>query len=71
MINGERVRLRAFEIADDYNTRVQRCYEKCGFRVEGRERQARFRHRHWCDHILMGILQDEFIAPNQDQVSPG
>lgn len=44
----------------DYNTRAQRCYEKCGFRVEGRERQARFRNGHWCDHIMMGILQDEF-----------
>jgi RimJ/RimL family protein N-acetyltransferase len=55
----------------DYNTRAQRCYEKCGFRAEGRERQARFRNGHWCDRILMGILRDEFVAPNQDQVSPG
>jgi RimJ/RimL family protein N-acetyltransferase len=55
----------------DYNTRAQRCYEKCGFRVEGRERQARFRNGHWCDHILMGILRDEFVAPNQDEVTPG
>jgi RimJ/RimL family protein N-acetyltransferase len=46
----------------DYNMRAQRCYEKCGFRVEGRERQARFRNGRWCDHILMGILNDEFGA---------
>ena len=44
----------------DYNTRAQRCYEKCGFRVEGRHRQARFRDGRWCDEILMGVLQDEF-----------
>ena len=44
----------------DYNDRAQRCYEKCGFRVEGRARSARFRDGRWCDEILMGILQDEF-----------
>lgn len=44
----------------DYNVRAQRCYEKCGFRVEGRLRQSRFRDGRWCDEILMGILQDEF-----------
>lgn len=55
----------------DYNTRAQRCYEKCGFRVEGRERQARFRSGRWCDLILMGILQHEFDAPHEDRVTPG
>lgn len=53
----------------DYNMRAQRCYEKCGFRVELRERQARLRNGHWCDHILMGILQDEFFERNQ--ATPG
>jgi RimJ/RimL family protein N-acetyltransferase len=46
----------------DYNTRAQRCYEKCGFRIEGRLRRSRFRDGRWCDEILMGILQDEFVA---------
>ena len=44
----------------DYNTRAQRCYEKCGFIVEGRARQVRFRDGRWCDEIPMGILQHEF-----------
>jgi len=55
----------------DYNTRAQRCYEKCGFRIEGRARSLRYRDGRWCDEILMGILQDELVAPNQDQAIPG
>ena len=48
----------------DYNERAQRCYEKCGFGVEGRARAARFRDGRWCDEILMGILQSEFdVSP--------
>lgn len=46
----------------DYNARAQRCYEKCGFRIEGRLRRSRFRAGRWCDEIVMGILQDEFVA---------
>ena len=55
----------------DYNTRAQRCYEKCGFRIEGRARSARYRDGRWCDEILMGILEDQFVAPSQDQAIPG
>jgi RimJ/RimL family protein N-acetyltransferase len=45
----------------DYNARARRCYEKCGFREEGREREHRFHEGQWCDRIIMGILQREFV----------
>ena len=45
----------------DDNLRAQRCYEKCGFVVEGRERQSKYRAG-WHDNILMSILEDEFRA---------
>jgi RimJ/RimL family protein N-acetyltransferase len=44
----------------DYNVRARRCYEKCGFREEGREREHRFHDGRWHDQIFMGILQPEF-----------
>ena len=46
----------------DYNTRARRVYEKCGFIEEGRERAARWRNGHWCDHILMGVIEDDWRA---------
>jgi RimJ/RimL family protein N-acetyltransferase len=55
----------------NYNARALRCYEKCGFRIEGRARQARFRDGRRCDEILMGILQHEFRSLDKDRVSPG
>ena len=46
------------------NDRAQRSYEKCGFRYEGRERQAwAYEGRHW-DEIYMGLLCDEWRALN-------
>ena len=46
----------------EYNARARRVYEKCGFREEGRLRAARYRDGRWCDEILMGILEDEFVG---------
>ena len=46
----------------DYNARARRCYEKCGFVEEGRERQAKFRNGRRCDNVLMGILAHEFSS---------
>ncbi len=45
----------------DFNQRAIRCYEKCGFRHEGRARQAHFQDGRYHDHILMGILREEFL----------
>ncbi len=45
-----------------YNERARRCYEKCGFRVEGVERQSFQVDGEWQDDVLMGILRDEWEA---------
>ena len=58
-LNYHKVYLRVY----DFNTRGIRCYEKCGFRIEGRLRQHMFRHGAWHDEIVMGVLRDEFAAP--------
>ena len=57
-LNYHRVYLRVY----DFNARGMRCYEKCGFRVEGRLRQQMYRHGAWSDEIVMGVLRDEFAA---------
>ena len=53
-----RVALTVFE----FNTRAIRAYEKCGFVVEGRARQAIFRDGRFWDEIHMSILLDEWEA---------
>ena len=55
-INLYKVYLRVF----DYNQRGVRCYEKCGFKEEGRLRKGQFYGGKYYDVILMGILKDEF-----------
>lgn len=44
-----------------YNTRAIRSYEKCGFVVEGREREAGLVDGVWHDDVIMGILDRNFI----------
>jgi RimJ/RimL family protein N-acetyltransferase len=53
-----RVALTVFE----FNARAIRAYEKCGFVVEGRSRQAIFRDGRFWDEIHMSILLDEWEA---------
>ena len=48
----------------DYNERAIRCYEKCGFRHEGRLRKARFSDGRYHDELMMGILREEFEELN-------
>jgi diamine N-acetyltransferase len=57
-LNLNRVWLRVFED----NAGAIRCYEKTGFRVEGRLRQDRFREGRYLDTLVMGVLRDEFVA---------
>lgn len=45
-----------------YNARAIRCYQACGFREEGRERQAALVGGKWHDDVIMGILAPEFRA---------
>lgn len=45
-----------------YNKRAIRAYEKCGFTVEGRERETAYVKGSWHDDIMMGLLDREFLA---------
>ena len=42
------------------NHRAIRAYEKCGFVVEGREREGAFVDGEWFDDVMMGILDREY-----------
>jgi len=57
-LNLHRIYLRFFA----GNDRGQRCYEKVGFKAEGRFREHSFRHGRWIDEVRMGILEDEWQA---------
>ncbi len=43
-----------------YNARAIRCYTKCGFVEEGREREAALVDGVWHDDLIMGVLDREF-----------
>jgi RimJ/RimL family protein N-acetyltransferase len=45
-----------------YNTRAIRAYEKAGFRIEGRLREAIQRQGEFFDEVQMGILAEEWFA---------
>jgi RimJ/RimL family protein N-acetyltransferase len=51
-----RVALTVFE----FNSRAIRSYEKCGFTIEGRARQAIFRDGRFWDEIHMSVLLEEW-----------
>ena len=55
-MNLHRIYLRVYED----NARGIRAYEKCGFRHEGRLREANFRQGKYHDELVMGILMHEF-----------
>lgn len=44
----------------DGNTRAIKAYEKAGFQVEGRQREARYILGKYHDAILMGLLKKDF-----------
>jgi len=43
-----------------------RSYEKCGFRVEGRERETVCLDNEWRDDLIMGLLRHEFRRADVD-----
>ncbi|MCD1260238.1 GNAT family N-acetyltransferase [Paenibacillus athensensis] len=53
-----RVDLRVLE----YNTRAIRCYEKCGFVIEGREREGALIEGRFETDVIMSILEQEYRA---------
>ena len=46
----------------DENIRAIKAYQKVGFKLEGRQREARFVLGNYHDAILMGLLREEFFA---------
>jgi RimJ/RimL family protein N-acetyltransferase len=54
-LNLNRVFLRVFED----NAAAIRCYEKTGFRLEGRLRQDRYQDGRYLDTLVMGLLREE------------
>ncbi len=56
-MNLHRVYLRVYED----NKRAIRCYEKCGFKLEGCLRESRFADGKYSDELVMGILHHEFL----------
>ncbi len=54
-----------------HNLRAQRCYEKCGFQVEGRFRRSIYKAGEYRDEIRMAILREEFIARFPERVPEG
>ncbi len=57
-LNMHRIYLRVFA----ENARAVRCYEKTGFRHEGRHRHAIYRHGRYHDILWMSVLEDEYRA---------
>lgn len=60
-INLNRIFLRVYET----NPRGQRAYEKAGFVLEGRMRQARFLQGRYIDVLLMSVLRSEWKYDNK------
>jgi RimJ/RimL family protein N-acetyltransferase len=56
--NLHRVNLGVFS----FNPRAIRCYEKCGFKYEGTERDYVYKDDQYWDAQLMGVLQSEWEA---------
>jgi RimJ/RimL family protein N-acetyltransferase len=52
-----------------YNERAIQAYKKCGFRIEGREREAALVDGVWHDDVIMGVLESEYapIRNNDDR----
>lgn len=44
----------------EYNKRAIRCYEKCGFKIEGTKRNKYFSEGQYHNTIIMGILREEY-----------
>lgn len=58
-MNLHRVELNVFA----FNPRAVACYRKCGFVEEGRKRHAVYKGGAYHDVIVMGLLREEFLAP--------
>jgi RimJ/RimL family protein N-acetyltransferase len=53
-----------------YNLRAIRAYEKAGFRIEGRQREAILRDGRYWDEIQMSVLVDEWVDQRYGHSEP-
>ncbi len=53
------------------NERARRCYEKCGFQLEGRLRRADYTEGRYVDELRMGILREEFFERFPERTPEG
>ncbi len=60
-LNLHRVHLSVYA----YNQRAIRCYEKCGFELEGRLRDSHYYDGQYHDELVMGILDTDFRTKDQ------
>ena len=58
-LNMNRVELLVYS----YNERAQRAYEKAGFQLEGRLRDALYREGRYHDELVMSVLRREWEGP--------
>lgn len=58
ILNLHRIELEVFS----FNDRAQHVYEKAGFKIEGRQRDALYYNHQYHDSILMSMLEDEYRA---------
>ena len=56
-MNLNKVKLGVFA----FNKRAIKCYEKCGFKTEGVEKNEIFRNGEYHDGILMAIFKEDFL----------
>jgi RimJ/RimL family protein N-acetyltransferase len=54
-----------------FNTAAIQCYEKAGFVREGLLRKAQLIAGQYCDVVIMGILEEEWVDENQQQEQKG
>lgn len=62
-----RVRIRAFE----WNAGALRLYEKIGFKIEGREREALWHEGRFWDGVEFGMLEQEWRAVQMEKQKKG
>ncbi|SHJ72490.1 Protein N-acetyltransferase, RimJ/RimL family [Clostridium amylolyticum] len=55
-MNINKIKLNVFS----FNERARKCYEKCGFQVEGILRQELFRDGEYHDEYVMGLLLEDW-----------
>jgi len=60
-LNLERISL----YCDETNLRAQRCYQKCGFRQEGKYRHHRFKGGVFTNDVVMSILREDWDGLNR------